>query len=248
MKLIFLYAIVGLLLISCLENQFDTNQLITENDITYLNPSQRKEEFPNDAFRIIGVTPLDQTWEVIVEYSGGCEEHQFFTYWEGLSNATANPNQVSFTLLHNSKGDLCERLVRDTLFLEIKDIFNADFTNDTLTISVVNGFTGKKIEVDPFLSKLSQGNSCELTANLVGTTCNDGFWQNQWFLLTDTVASYEKVWIQPVRAQDTRIPTAGRYKIGLRLLFGFEFSQKDCDELPDGKVIPATMTCIDFIN
>lgn len=226
----------------CLESTFDVNDLISENDLVYLNPSQKKEEFPNNDYRIVGVVPNESAWNIIIEYTGGCERHQFFTYWDGeITNSLSA--KASFSLLHNNRDDQCERLVQDTLEIDMNKVFNGQFPADTTFISVTNAFTGQVTEVDPYLASIEQGQDCLHPASLLGTTCNSGFWKNQWFLLTDTIANYEKVWIQPVRGFDLKIPVSGNYEIGLKLLFGFQFSQKTCEDLPDGKIMPAAITC-----
>lgn len=53
-----------------------------------------------------------------VRYGGGCEDHEFELYWDGLF-MESHPLQVRLSLSHNSNGDMCRALLTDELYFDL---------------------------------------------------------------------------------------------------------------------------------
>ncbi len=232
---------------SCLESNLDTTDKITDNDINYLGPDHDIGDSPNDPYRIVGITPSKNTWKVIVEYTGGCNEHHFYTWWNG--NTTGN--NVALFLFHNSNGDSCEAIVRDTINVDIHAALVNSVALEETTVAVVNAKSLKSIRIDPYLALLPQGSECSQIVSLLGTSCGEGIWDNQWMLLADTFLTHEKVWFQPVKNStnvEIRKPESGNYSIAITLLFGFQYdssSDATCQSLPEGAIVPVAIDCLD---
>lgn len=243
------YFLISLIAISCMDNQFDTNDLIVENDINYLHPSLSRTDFPNDKYRIVGITPVDEYFNIIVEYPGGCEEHHFYTWWDG-NWSESSPPRATFYLSHSARGDNCDRSVRDTVRIELNKVFGMKSLPEEVHVRVRNGYSGKSIEVDPFLASISQSNNCDLEATLNDMICLQGIWDQKGFLLLDSVAYHDSVWIQPVKNMNDvtlDIPGSGKYLIGITPVFGFDFTSElaiDCETTPERSVLPASINCI----
>lgn len=244
-NLIFTLIAIGFLT-SCLESDLATTDKNSDSDLNYLDPTQDRNNYPNDPYRIIGISPRGDFWDVIVEYSGGCESHNFYTWWDGAPNEEA----VSFYFFHNSNGDACEALVRDTISLDMPQVISDESTLSNATISLINANTLRRIPVDPELAGIDQGSWCSHQTSLLGTSCGEGIWDNQWMLMNEALPGHEKIWLQPVSNStqvNLRKPETDRYLIGVTLLFGYQYSTADgnCQSLPEGSIVPIAINCLE---
>lgn len=244
----FFYGSVFMMCCGCLESGYDSNDLVIENDINYLHPTLDMGEFPNNPYKILGITPQDDFFDVIVEYTGGCQEHRFYTWWDGNWSEATSP-EGTFYLLHEDGGDACERVVRDTIKLDMNKVFNGTYPLQHTYVTVKNAYDGNAITVDPFLAEISNYSDCQLKASLENMLCVQGIWENKGLLLIDSIPGHEKVWIQPVKNNNDislTIPSVGQYRIDVTPLFGFEQIAQDANCLgkPEGVVLPASINCI----
>ncbi|MBN4062530.1 hypothetical protein JYU20_04960, partial [Bacteroidales bacterium AH-315-I05] len=56
-----------------------------------------------------------------VSYSGGCKEHKFKLYWNG-GYMKSMPPQAKLYLFHNNNGDVCRRLIKETIKFNVSPI------------------------------------------------------------------------------------------------------------------------------
>ncbi|WP_421873887.1 hypothetical protein [Marinoscillum sp.] len=246
-KTTLIIGLIGLLVAGCLETNLDATDTFVDNRLTYLQQSFEDLGIPNDPFEVTAITPKSsKSWDVIIEHSGGCESHSFYTWWD---ESWQSEGQVRFFLIHNSNGDNCEALVRDTLSLDMDEVFSSQLP-DTTVIRLVNASSGANISVDPQLAAISQSNSCSLKADIATNTCGDGIWEDRWLHLQDSI-NEKPVWLIPVRSSanvSLLLPEEqDSYRVGVTLLFGFESSQlsNTCYETDDGYAIPVSVNCID---
>lgn len=245
-KYILYYILSGLILTSCYESGLDASEKNSESDLVYFDERQSMEDFPNDPFRIIGISPIENNWSVIVEYSGGCADHFFYTWWDGNINNDA----ASFYIFHNGNGDACKALVRDTIHLDIKQVLYGSSTSE-MNITAINSSNQNKIVIDPKLAALKQASECNYTATLTGTSCGYGIWDNQWFKLNEKIEGIENIWLQPI-ANDPSIglqkPELGQYDIAFTILFGHEYNATansvTCLSVPEGAILPVAIECL----
>lgn len=73
-------------------------------------------------FRVLKWTAENDVLEVVVSYSGGCEEHEFNAYFSGVWMKSM-PAKAMIELEHlNPKKDACRSLVKDTLKFDLRPI------------------------------------------------------------------------------------------------------------------------------
>lgn len=58
---------------------------------------------------------------LVVRYGGGCKDHDFELYWDGLF-MDSEPPQVRLQLSHNANNDLCRALLTEKLFFNLSPI------------------------------------------------------------------------------------------------------------------------------
>lgn len=249
----FFYAsLVAVLLSGCLKDDLDVTEKVVGGDLHYLGSNQDYDDLPNDSYRIIGVTPSDEYWNVIVEYTGGCEEHDFVVFWEGEWDE--NPVEGVFYLLHDSNGETCESVVRDTLQVDLEKVFYEDAPDELEQLSVVNGSNSRQIKVPVDLMELTQSENCEVEALIRLVDCSYGIWDDRWLLMQDWLGQYEKVWLQPIKNSESvslDVPAIGPYKVGVTALFGFQYTSDSvvtCQSYPEGEIIPVAINCMALLD
>lgn len=232
---------------SCLESDLMATDKIQDNDLNYLDPSFDWNQVRNDPYRIVGITPSGRQWDVIVEYSGGCEQHNFYTWWNG----EWDDNEATFYLIHNANNDHCEAMIRDTIRLQMDEVLaDQKYNPASSDLTVLNASNAHKIAVDPHLAGITQSDHCTIQTALKGTLCGQGIWDSQWLLMLDTVENHEKVWLRPVTNSSfvkLTKPEPGNYSVGVTLLFGYEPIDPDeqCATLPDGSFVSVAVNCIE---
>ena len=65
------------------------------------------DRFGTDAYALNSATITDDTLNISVSYSGGCEEHQFTLVASDIF-LESFPVQLSASIVHNANGDTCE--------------------------------------------------------------------------------------------------------------------------------------------
>lgn len=74
--------------------------------------------FPLDVYQIDTALLINNTLNIKVSYSGGCENHNFKLYTEGNFCGTP-PCNINLKLSHNSNGDLCNAYLSEELCFDI---------------------------------------------------------------------------------------------------------------------------------
>jgi hypothetical protein len=77
---------------------------------------------PEPDFEMVSWTANRGVLEVIVTYTGGCDEHIFNAYFSGMW-LKSQPAQAMIEIEHlNPKNDPCRSIVKDTLTFDLKPI------------------------------------------------------------------------------------------------------------------------------
>lgn len=96
---------------------------------------------PSDPFTIAKAKIEGTFLQIVVMYSGGCENHTFDLYWPESTNQIYPPKFMVY-LNHNANGDLCEAAITETLNIDLT-ANNLNYTHQTidqLEIIIVNGY------------------------------------------------------------------------------------------------------------
>jgi|GEM_PF-2459359 len=72
----------------------------------------------SDPFELLSASIADDSLQLIVEYGGGCETHEFELCWNGLIAESAPP-QISFNIIHDANNDNCLALISESLEFDI---------------------------------------------------------------------------------------------------------------------------------
>jgi hypothetical protein len=120
MKSLLIFSI-ALLIFSCKSHKNAKNSTIETNSETMLKATIGDIETPSDLIQITGVTISGNIMSIDVNYSGGCEEHNFQLI--GSVNISKSlPPIRSVKLVHNANGDACRKLEERTLVFDISDL------------------------------------------------------------------------------------------------------------------------------
>ncbi len=100
--------------------------LSTEPSYDYLNDVTTKplklltdtSKIHLDAAAILRADIRRDVLELTTHYGGGCKEHEFELYWDGLF-MESNPVQVKLQLSHNSNNDICRALITENIYFDI---------------------------------------------------------------------------------------------------------------------------------
>ena len=85
-----------------------------------------------DLFTINSYSTDGDILSINVQYSGGCEDHDFDLYFNGALKKSLPP-QATLCLTHNSNGDICKALIQDTLEFNISELKQ---NNDSVIINI----------------------------------------------------------------------------------------------------------------
>jgi hypothetical protein len=126
MRLFVLLSMVGIGLLSCKNNGQNTGQPTAAKKEAPVSKAKeiiienREPIKPN--FRLLEMTNESDILTIVVQYSGGCEEHDFNAYFSG-GWAKSLPPQAAITLEHlNPKNDACRSMVKDTFQFNMKPL------------------------------------------------------------------------------------------------------------------------------
>ena len=88
--------------------------LVVEIDPTYKN-------IKTDSFTLLESNVEGDNLILLVEYGGGCREHEWKLKTNG-AYAKSLPPQITLNLEHNANGDMCRALLTDTIEFNIKPV------------------------------------------------------------------------------------------------------------------------------
>ncbi|MFT6865902.1 MAG: hypothetical protein ACJA08_000728 [Cyclobacteriaceae bacterium] len=245
------YFTLILALTSCLSTDLDSMDVQSDYDIIYLNSLSQKEDFSNDPYKIIAITPRGNDWSVVVEYSGGCGEHLFYLWWDGVVKYS-EPPQFDLYLIHNGNDDACEAIIRDTINFDLVNALDGLTFDDRYITSIHNETRSQSIEVDSHIAQFTT-DACNLKSNITEQNCSFSALGNIWIQPEIDTQNYTNILLQPVRiGKDSTILEVrpGEVNVDVTVLFGFVYDtpvnvNQDCNSWPEGVVVPVLVNCID---
>ena len=87
----------------------------------FVNSAFVKSDSLMSSLKINGARINGDVLAIDVQYSGGCEEHEFDMYFTG-NYMKSLPPQVQLFLVHENNGDMCRKLIMKTLYFSLKNI------------------------------------------------------------------------------------------------------------------------------
>ena len=236
--------ILALIVMSCAEDQplSDSTVSLIQNGDTFDNLANG--ETAGDPFSIYSVKRNDQSLEVVVQYSGGCEQHDFEVvakvgddYFPG----------VSLALVHLANGDMCEAYLTDTLTIDFSGLLASSIIISEADVSLIHGYNKDEYFLAHETMNIRQGMGCNLSASFEEVVCGAGFFDNRWFRSTDAglLEEHDFFYFQPIEYDLDDVPALGEYQLSVRILRDYEPDGNTaiCRAYP-GYSIPVKITCI----
>ena len=153
MKKFFVFlSIVFLGLSACNQDPVEVNPNVikaTKNKSAYDEVMQnRGTSKGSDTFTILDATISNELLTITVQYSGGCENHEFEAIWNGGFYPTAVPPSLApVVITHNANGDLCEAAITKVLQIDVKSLFGSDYSTDNFIPILENGSSDQSVIV-----------------------------------------------------------------------------------------------------
>lgn len=216
------------------------------------NLAGQRSQVSSDPFMIRKVWRQDEQLYVAVQYSGGCEEHEFDVIWDpeikpvpvdqiGLAEA-------QLIITHEGNGDQCEAALTDTLKIGLRDIA-ATSSLDQLNIRIMNGSSDQTFSAVQGFMGIPENETCEYEVVLTEVICGEGLFENKWFRFT---SKQDPAYLQPVSIaaliQLTSDPPNGRYKIGVKATTWSPDPGKAICQAYPGPSIPVEIWCLELIE
>ncbi len=95
--------------------------LISKID-TVLLTDRPPDSIELDPFELITIFIRDDTLTLRINYSGGCEEHDFELYMSPSVFAESNPVQADLYLRHDANGDACRAYIQQDLIFDLRSV------------------------------------------------------------------------------------------------------------------------------
>jgi len=124
MKSAWLYSIIFIgLMIGCADDIVNPSN--GNNDLRNIRftDSIQNDSIFTDNLRILDIKVDEFTLMIRFDYTGGCKIHEIELYSE-KTFLESNPVQVRMRLSHNANEDLCDQLIKDTLYFDLKSVRN----------------------------------------------------------------------------------------------------------------------------
>lgn len=255
MKKVIYLILVGLLPIffSCIsESNEDIPDVISDPGPSYKDVVDRifAGELTGDPFDILSLKIEDGKVLLEVQYSGGCEKHEFSLIWNGDCDGFDSNKKTQFVIHHDAKNDMCEALVTQEITLDYVSIMQGKTAIEGCgDLHFVNGSNTEIYFVKRGSEMLEQSRVCNLEVELEDVVCGSGFLDSRWFRLLDSDLYFlgEKFYIQPTNIDVDAVFENGKYTIGVRLVEKYEGDDVTCLAYP-GPSVPAEITCIEKVN
>ncbi|MGB3850671.1 MAG: hypothetical protein WA958_11935 [Tunicatimonas sp.] len=101
----------------------------------------------SDPFKLESVSAEGTIVTAVVRYGGGCEEHRFSVYWNGVATKSIPP-QMMVDVHHDDRGDTCEAYLTDTVRFDAKELLSDNWNLEAAAILIIrNTSDGETLSV-----------------------------------------------------------------------------------------------------
>ena len=101
----------------------------------------------SDPFKLESVSTEGTVVTAVVRYAGGCKEHRFSVYWDGVATKSLPPQMV-VNLYHDDQNDTCEAYPTDTVRFNAQELLGDLWNLDEEAVLIIrNASDGETISV-----------------------------------------------------------------------------------------------------
>ncbi len=231
--------------LGCDDTQVDEN---IAGDYSIITDDETPGNLESVPFELVSISLVDEIFEINVAYSGGCKEHEFALHYNGNSGSDS-----TIYITHSVDGeDFCEAYIHETILVPVADIYGADAL-DIEHFEFQNASNNDRV-IDFSRSDIwaPQTVGCETELQLEEVICGAGVWDNKWFRSVFIPGDIPNRYFQPVVYSDPSLrlitePEPGYYKIGFKILFGYELDAIVCEAYV-GPSLPIEVLCFEEAN
>jgi hypothetical protein len=223
MKKILYMLLVPLLWTACEEdNPEPAVELTNTSDVTLTADASRfnalKDNRSSDPFEIRNILRDGNIIQVIIQYSGGCEPHEFEVLWnrelDELENGHYGISMTDLMITHNANGDMCEAAITDTLSIALSDLSHqVDW--DFYGVRIINGSSQQSVVSTLLMEPVWESEECLVEVVLERVICGDGLLENAWFRYADQ-NYFQPASLASLIQLDPDLPE-GNYRIGVKV-------------------------------
>ena len=254
MKKLLFFVWIPIFFIACEEDSaVPVKRLTDDSDVELVSDIRRfnsiKNSLNSDPFDIRQVIREDDLIKVVVQYSGGCQSHEFEVLWnqdfDELDNEEFGYSMTELLITHNANGDLCEAAITDTLTIALNDI-NSEIDWELYAVRLLNGSKDQSFVAFPFIESIQESEFCMMEVEMERVICGDGLLGNVWFKYA------EQNYLQPASIAtfmliDPDLPE-GLYRVGVKVSTWVPDTDTGiCAAFP-GYAVPVEIWCLEKVE
>ena len=123
-----------------------------------------------DEFSIQSHSLQGQLLTLDLQYTGGCEEHDFEVWWGGVTSAS-DPPIVPLELQHDAHGDACEALIEEQIVVDLSALDDVPSSTPNLRLQLVVGEGGTSTLVEVSYDRPGSASAAPADALSIDTEC-----------------------------------------------------------------------------
>ena len=226
-------------------NEYETSLSVISSDELQIDLLE------SDPFQIISATPYANGFSLLVEYGGGCADHDFTIFWDQLI-AESYPPQVTFIMTHQDYDDPCDAIVRDSLFVPYAQLIEDVDIFDPMIVHINNFSNDEQVTFDSWAHQFSEA-GCEVPVIARAAACAEGP-LGEFLFETGEKLEFNnlRVWLDPVdlngELSALALTNGQSYTAKVKPVFNSEWwwDGTDCPSGVDsvGSVYPVEIICI----
>ena len=141
-RLTVLLVLISILTGSCQSDDEATINNSADAIILSSPPTAESDPFALESARAEGTIVT-----AVVRYGGGCKDHLFRVYWDGVATKSIPPQMV-VNVYHDDQGDTCEAYLTDTVSFDAQQLLGDLWNLDEEAVLIIrNANNGETISV-----------------------------------------------------------------------------------------------------
>lgn len=144
--------LIGAVLLSCKTEELASDSGSNSSNAPTVSNEQNQPSYDStfvaelgeltesDPINIIEAAMIGENIKITVEYSGGCQPHEFKLVGNPVVMKSLPPKRV-IKLIHNANGDNCRMLIRKTFLIDATNLSSSD-ASGTETVLILEAYKG----------------------------------------------------------------------------------------------------------